>query len=223
MIRFGTVALKPARVLHVDCPWKHKDKLPGKTRGARRRYPCMTVAQLKAIELPPLHDNCLMFFWRMACMQQEALDVIRAWDFTVKSELVWEKLSRRRQRPERCPECGHRDHKHAFGMGRYVRLGHEVCLIATRGRVQVKTKAQRSSFEAMLGPHSEKPDEIFKIARRLSRGPYTELFGRAPRQGWQVLGNDPALLWDAGKVGKPSERGLVVAPDPRQLQLRLVG
>jgi N6-adenosine-specific RNA methylase IME4 len=184
VIRFGTVRLRPARVLHVDPPWKFKDALPGKTRGAARRYPCMSVDALCAIELPPLADDCLLLLWRVAAMQREALDLMDAWGFALKSEIVWRKLTR----------TGERVH---FGMGRYVRASHEVCLVGVRGRVRVRTRSERSIFDARVGRHSEKPAEIFAIARKLSRGPYTELFGRAPRTGWQVLGNDPALLWDA--------------------------
>ena len=183
-LSFGVVKLKPAATLHVDCPWQFKDKLPGATRGAQRHYPGMTVEQLSTIELPPLADDVLMFFWRVASMQQEALDVIEAWGFELKSEIVWDKITSR-------------GNPH-FGMGRYTRASHEVCLLATRGRVKVRSRSVRSRFEAVVPKrHSEKPAEIFAIAERLYRGPRTELFGRAPRAGWQVLGNDPSLLWEA--------------------------
>jgi N6-adenosine-specific RNA methylase IME4 len=175
----------PASVLHVDCPWKYRDKLPGKTRGASRRYPCLSVDALKSIELPPLRDNCLMLFWRVASMQREALEVVEAWDFEVKNEIVWNKLTK--------------TGKPFFGMGRYVRGSHETCLVCVRGRVKVRDRSIRDAFAAPVRAHSEKPDEIFRIARRLYHGPYVELFGRKPRPGWAVLGNDPALLWDASR------------------------
>ena len=62
--------------------------------------------------------DCLLLLWRVAAMQQEALDVARAWGFTVKTELVWEKLTK--------------TGKPHFGMGHYLRGSHEVCLLATR-------------------------------------------------------------------------------------------
>jgi N6-adenosine-specific RNA methylase IME4 len=187
-------------VLHVDCPWKHDDPL-GK-KGAAHRYPCMTVEELELIELPPMHDDCLMFFWRVSSMQKEAFAVLDAWGFEVKTELVWDKITK-----------NGKDH---FGQGRILRASHETCLIAVRGRPAVRNHSIRTKFKAVVRKHSEKPDEIFAIARRLCRGPYTELFGRAPRPGWQVLGNDPALLWDATK---PQAKAL----EPRPQGLRLVG
>jgi N6-adenosine-specific RNA methylase IME4 len=184
-MNFGVAQLQRARVLHVDPPWKFGDKLPGKSRGAARNYPVMHAAEIATITLPPLHDDCLLLLWRVASMQQEALDVMERWGFTLKSEIVWVKLTRGKER------------KLHFGMGRYTRAAHETCLLGVRGRVRVRDRSVRDVFEAPVRAHSQKPDEIFRIAQQLHGGPYTELFGRAPRKGWQVLGNDPALLWEA--------------------------
>lgn len=191
-MKFGVAQLKPARVLHVDPPWKFGDKLPGKSRGAARNYAVLDAARIAAITLPPLHENCLLLLWRVSSMQQEALDVMEAWGFRLKTEIVWVKLTKG---PPVCTYCKSR--RLHFGMGRYTRAAHETCLVGVRGKVQVRARNVRDVFEAPVGRHSEKPAEIFRIAERLSAGPYTELFGRAPRAGWQVLGNDLSLLWEA--------------------------
>ena len=100
-----------------DPPWKFGDSLPGNTRGASSQYDCMTVAALKVMPLPVISADAVLFLWRVASMQQEALDVARAWGFVVKSEIVWQKLTTKG--------------KAHFGMGHYVRASHEVCLICT--------------------------------------------------------------------------------------------
>lgn len=184
-MNFGVRQLRPARVLHADPPWSFGDKLPGKSRGAARNYPTLSVEQIQSIQLPPLHPDCLLFLWRVSSMQREALDVLDAWGFTLKSEIVWVKLTRGSTR------------KLHFGMGRYTRAAHETCLLAVRGKVRVRARNIRDVFEAPVRAHSQKPDEIFALAMQLHAGPYTELFGRRARAGWQVLGNDPALLWEA--------------------------
>lgn len=195
-MNFGVAQLRPARVLHVDPPWKFGDKLPGKSRGAARNYPVMSVQQIKSIVLPPTHPDCLLFLWRVASQQRAALDVLDAWGFVPKTEIVWVKLTAAARRS--CHTCGaNRNRRHHFGMGRYTRAAHETCIVAVRGRINVKTHSIRDVFEAPVRAHSQKPDEIFDIAEALHAGPYTELFGRAPRPGWQVLGNDPRLLWEA--------------------------
>lgn len=166
----------------VDCPWRFGDSLPGPGRGAEKHYATLSVAELELFPLPPIADDAYLFFWRVASMQQEALDVIRAWDFTLKTEIVWRKQT----------VTG----KRWFGMGRTVRAEHETCLVATRGRPQVLSKSIRSTFEAPVpdGRHSAKPEAFFDLVESLVPGPYVELFARRVRPGWTCLGNDPALL-----------------------------
>ncbi len=137
----------------------------------------MCVGDLCTFALPPLADDCLLLLWRVAAMQAEALTVLGAWGFTLKSEIVWRKLTR--------------TGKPHFGLGRYVRAGHEVCLIGTRGRVKVADRAVRSVFEAPVQEHSRKPDAIYEIAERLvPGGPFVEMFARRTRRGWTTLGNE---------------------------------
>lgn len=169
----------PARVLLADPPWLFGDKLPGKGRGAVKHYPCLDEAALCRFPLPPLADNCMLLLWRVAAMQSEALEVMAAWGFELKSEIVWCKRTVRG--------------KEHFGMGRYVRASHEVCLLGVRGKVAVADRSVRSVFSAMAQEHSRKPDEIYAIAERLiPGGPYVELFARRARAGWTCLGNEVA-------------------------------
>lgn len=169
--------MTPFRVLCADPAWPFDDRLPGKKRGAASHYPTMTVDQICAFPLPPLEKNSLLFLWRVASMQEEALQVIRAWGFKLKSEVVWKKLTRKGGRH--------------FGMGRYVRAEHETCLVAVRGKVEVANRSIRSVFEAPVGRHSEKPEAFYlKIVEQLSPGPYCELFARRAREGWTTLGNE---------------------------------
>jgi N6-adenosine-specific RNA methylase IME4 len=182
--RLQLPAAAPARVLLADCPWKFSDKLPGGKRGAARHYPCLSVAELAEFPLPPLADDCLLLLWRVAAMQREALSIAAAWGFCIKTELVWIKTTAGKR------AAGDAQRLH-FGMGRYVRASHEVCLVGVRGRVQVADRAVRSVFAAPVQEHSRKPDEIYEIAERLvPGGPFAELFGRRTREGWAVYGNE---------------------------------
>lgn len=173
---------EPCRVLCADPPWQFGDKLPGDTRGAERNYSCMSVGDICQFPLPPTAGDAALFMWRVASMQQEALDVISAWGFTLKTEIVWLKKTVHGNR--------------WFGMGRTVRAEHEVCLIATRGRPDVLNHSTRSTFvtdfeglSAVAGKHSAKPEEFYQIVESLFSGPYTELFARRQRPGWTCLGD----------------------------------
>jgi N6-adenosine-specific RNA methylase IME4 len=158
-----------------DPPWKFDDALPGAGRGAAKHYCCLSVEELCAFPLPPITDDCVLFLWRMAAMQQEALDVIAAWGFTLKTEIVWNKLTTH--------------HKRWFGMGRIVRNAHEVCLVGTRGRPVRRSRSIRSTFDARVGRHSEKPAAFYELVEALYDGPYVELFARRRRPGWTSLGD----------------------------------
>ena len=170
--------MKPFVVICADPPWRFRDTLPGPKRGAAAHYPTMSLAELKVFQLPPLADDCTLFMWRVASMQEEALELVRAWGFIPKSELVWKKLTAKGNR--------------WFGMGRRVRMEHEVAIIATRGRPVVRDHSVRSVFEAVVpgGRHSAKPDEFFLLVERLQSGPYVELFARQTRRGWTTYGNE---------------------------------
>src|SRR4029450_12248256 len=137
------------RVVLADPPWTFGDRLPGPGRGAAKHYACLSVAELCAFPLPLLADDCTLFLWRVASMQREALDVLTAWGFTLKTEIVWLKRTRTGKR--------------WFGMGRTVRAEHEVCLVGTKGRPPTRNKSVRSTFEAVVGQHSEKPAGFYDI------------------------------------------------------------
>ena len=168
------------RLLVADPPWRFSDKLPGPGRGAAKHYPTLDAARIEMFPLPPLADDCALFLWRVAAMQEEALAVARAWGFAPKTELVWEKKT-----------VGG---KEAFGMGRILRAAHETCIVATRGRPEVCDRSIRSRFSAPVGRHSEKPNEFFGLVERLySSVPSdqrVEMFARRPRLGWVCLGDE---------------------------------
>lgn len=118
----------------------------------------------------------MLFLWRVAAMQEDALTVMRAWGFSQKTEMVWLKKTRTGKR--------------WFGMGRIVRAEHESCLVGVRGRPRVLSHAVRSTFCAPVGRHSEKPETFYEIVEQLYDGPYVELFARRMRPGWTCLGNE---------------------------------
>lgn len=163
---------EPARVLVADPPWRFSDGLPGNGRGAAKHYGCLATNDIMRFPLPPLADDAVLFLWRVAAMQEEALAVAKAWGFVIKSEIVWRKTGR-------------------IGMGRYVRHCHEVCLIGRRGKMLDRLdRGVRSTFDAPASKHSAKPDEFYDLVERLYAGPYAELFARRHREGWSCFGDE---------------------------------
>lgn len=166
----------PFRVVVADPAWLLRDALPGPRRGSVKHYRCLPLDEIKRFPMPPVADDALLFLWRVAALGDEAYDVMRAWGFVPKAELVWVKHTRTGKRH--------------FGMGSYVRNCHEICLIGRRGRARVRARNVRSVFDAPVGEHSRKPDEFYEIVESLSDGPYLELFARRRRDGWTCLGDE---------------------------------
>lgn len=177
------ISVKRHRVLVADPPWKPADKLPGRGRGAQKHYAVLSLYDICQFPLPWMDNDSMLLLWRIACMQEEALQVVRAWGFVPKSEIVWRKQTKTGKRH--------------FGMGHYVRAEHETCIVATRGRFKVDKRNVRSTFEAPTPVgfdgrtfHSAKPPEFFEIVETLAKGPYAELFARERRAGWSQWGRD---------------------------------
>lgn len=187
--------MKPIKVLAADPAWCFRDALPGRGRGAVKHYPTLQPYEIMRFPLPPLADDALLFLWRVAAMPALALDVVSAWGFTPKSELVWVKITSARLKRDLLVPRGSTSLLAtslvplAIGMGHYTRASHETCIIATRGRPKVRDRGVRSVFFAPRGAHSAKPDAFYTIVERLAAGPYAELFARTRREGWTQYGN----------------------------------
>lgn len=212
---FHTICADPA--------WPFNDPLPGPSRGAERNYRVQAVEEIGRflddpangfVEDPqtgltiPLRyhvaPDCRLFLWRVASMQQEALDVMKRWGFTLKSEVVWAKLSGGSDKTGWDAEHPDPADKMHFGMGRTTRAAHEVCLIGQLGRPERLAANVRDVFFAPYEEHSRKPEVFYReIVERVSPGPYLELFARTRRSGWTSLGLEVP-------VEQPARRGMTV-------------
>lgn len=162
------------RVIVADVPWRFDDALPGLKRGAASHYATLSFEEALSFPIPEVNANSFLFFWRVSSMVEEAYAVVRAWGFEPVSEIVWRKIS-----------AGGKRH---FGMGRTVRMEHECCVVARRGRPVVRSHSVRSVFDAPVGVHSAKPDAFYSLVEELAYGPYHECFARRRRPGWTQEG-----------------------------------
>ena len=111
---------------------------------------------------------------------QEGLEVMKAWGFTYKSNLVWYKI-----RKDGGPD--------GRGVGFYFRNVTELVLFGstryqyTDGR---RRRTQVNILSTRKREHSRKPDEMYDLIEDCSYGPYLELFARQPRRGWVQWGNE---------------------------------
>lgn len=164
------------RVVVADPPWKYgnaiDEAMPG-TTVAETHYPCLTIGELCALPVDAICEpNAVLFLWVTSPLLFEAVPVVKAWGFTYKTSFVWDKV------------------KHNVGFYNSVR--HEFLLVCTRGSgVPDNPKLFDSVVVSERTEHSVKPDLFYEMIDTLyTHGKKLELFGRRPRDGWTVFGNE---------------------------------
>ena len=165
-----------------DPPWQFQNRTGKMAPEHKRllRYPTMTLKEIKELPVANLAaDPSHLYLWCPNALLQEGLEVMKAWGFTYKSNIVWHK--------ER--KDGGSDGR---GVGFYFRNVTEMVLFGIKGRMRTLApgRSQVNYISTRKREHSRKPDEIFNIIESCSPGPYLELFARFPRLGWSQWGNE---------------------------------
>jgi N6-adenosine-specific RNA methylase IME4 len=173
--RFATILADP--------PWQFLNRT-GKMAPEHkrlRRYSTMTEQEIKELPVPLLAaDKCHLYLWVPNALLQRGLDVMTAWGFEYKSNLVWFKI-----RKDGGPD--------GRGVGFYFRNVTELVLFGVRGknnRTRPPGRRQVNLISTRKREHSRKPDQLYPIIEACSPGPYLELFAREQRLGWTVWGNE---------------------------------
>ena len=177
---------KKFNVVIADPPWEYKDKADAGERGAEHKYPVMSISDIQELRVKDVcADDCVLFLWGTWPLIEEAKSVIRHWGFKYKTcGFVWVKANKIQQETD------------FVGGGHYTRSNSEYCLIAVRGKgVQRVSKSIRQVIRAVIGEHSQKPEEFYTRIAELYRGKLNknttlELFGRRLRRNMTVLGDD---------------------------------
>ena len=173
---FGTILADP--------PWRFANRT-GKVapeHARLSRYDTMTVDEIVALPVSAAAgDRSHLYLWVPNALLREGLDVMAAWGFAYKSNIVWHKVRR----------DGGSDGR---GVGFYFRNVTELVLFGVRGSLRTGQpgRTQTNLVATRKREHSRKPDELYPIIEGCSPGPYLELFARYPQPGWQVWGAEAA-------------------------------
>lgn len=158
-------------VVYADPPWRYNFSKTA-NREIENQYETMSLSDIKQLDVPAGED-AVLYLWATAPKLIEAIDVIDAWGFDYKTNLVWD--------------------KEQMGMGYWSRVQHEHLLVATRGDVSVPDTddRRRSVIREQRGEHSEKPEAAASmIQEQHEDADLIELFARDARSGWDVWGNE---------------------------------
>jgi N6-adenosine-specific RNA methylase IME4 len=185
--QFGTILIDP--------PWRFANRT-GKMAPEHkrlRRYPTMSFAEIAALPvgrlaLPQSH----LYLWCPNALVREGLEIMNAWGFTYKTNLVWLKV-----RKDGGPD--------GRGVGFYFRNVTELLLFGIKGRLRTRQPGRRqvNVLITRKQEHSRKPDEQYDLIQRCSPGPYLELFARKQVDGWTCWGDQAQTYEDH----RPRHRG----------------
>jgi N6-adenosine-specific RNA methylase IME4 len=185
--QYGTILIDP--------PWRFLNRT-GKMAPEHkrlRRYETMSFAEIKAL---PVADLALpkshLYLWTPNALIGEAMQIMRAWGFTYKTNIVWLKV-----RKDGGPD--------GRGVGFYYRNVTELLLFGVRGNLRTLApgRSQVNVIITRKQEHSRKPDEQYDIIERCSPGPRIELFARKGVPDWTCWGNEV----ESYETNRPFHRG----------------
>jgi N6-adenosine-specific RNA methylase IME4 len=172
--RFATVLADP--------PWQFTNRT-GKVAPEHRRlsrYATLNLSEICGLPLAgALAPTAHLYLWVPNALLPDGLQVMKAWGFEYKSNIIWHKLRK----------DGGSDGR---GVGFYFRNVTEILLFGVRGknaRTLQPGRTQVNYLGTRKREHSRKPDEQYELIESCSPGPRLELFSRGARKGWTVWGN----------------------------------
>lgn len=185
---------KKFKTILADPPWQFTNRTGKMAPEHRRlsRYQTLSLRQICEIPVHIAADNpAHLYLWVPNALLQEGLEVMRAWGFTYKTNVVWHKI-----RKDGGPD--------GRGVGFYFRNTTEIILFGVRGSLRTLQPGRRqvNIIKSQKREHSRKPDELYEIIEECSPGPYLELFARGTRGKWDAWGNQAEnyeITWDTYK------------------------
>ena len=170
------------QVIYADIPWAYDvDLSKGATRSPENNYPVMDLEKIKNFGLRVRElatDDCVLFMWITAPKLNWMGEVLEAFGFEYKTNLIWDKVK---------PNLGH-----------YSSVRHEILVIAGKGNCAPicdgKTIQSIDSVQSIekSSRHSEKPLEFMDIIDKLYPDyKKIELFARNKdkRRNWSYWGD----------------------------------
>lgn len=176
----------------VDPPWRFQNRT-GKIAPEHQRlsrYETMTTDELAELPVSAhAKDPSHLYLWCPNALLREGLDLMEAWGFKYKTNIVWYKV-----RKDGGPD--------GRGVGFYFRNVTEMVLFGVRGSMRTLPpgRSRVNMIATRKREHSRKPTAIYKLIQECSPGPYLELFARERAKGWVQWGLEVDSYADTRKV-----------------------
>ena len=173
---------KKFQTIYADPPWQFQNRT-GKVAPEHRRlnrYQTMTLQEICDMPVAAhAEENSHLYMWVPNALLPEGLQVLEAWGFRYKTNLIWYKI-----RKDGGPD--------GRGVGFYFRNVTEILLFGLRGRMRTLQpgRSQVNLLSSRKREHSRKPEEIYGLIEGCSPAPYLELFAREKMPNWTGWGDE---------------------------------
>ena len=156
-------------VIAIDPPWPYGRKYDPEGSRVANPYPEMPIDAIAAIDIPA-KDDAVMFLWTTHQFLPDAFTLLKDWGFDYKACLVWD--------------------KEKIGMGHWVRMQCEFCLVGIKGKPFWDNTTWRDIIRESRREHSRKPEIFYQMVAEVTAGNRIDYFSRQKRDGWFSYGND---------------------------------
>lgn len=153
----------------IDPPWNYGREYDPENSRVANPYPEMDIEQLSEIKIP-CENNCIMWLWTTQAFIWDAKELLKIWGFDYKAILVWDKQK--------------------MGMGAWLRMQTEFCLLGIKGKPFWNVKDVRDIISEPRREHSRKPEGFYKMIEDNFIGKKLDYFSRQQREGWDTYGNE---------------------------------
>ena len=169
---------KRYNIIYADPAWSYQGKMMNSS--VTDHYNVMSIDDICNLPVNDIAaENSILFMWVTLPKLNEFMKVVSAWGFEYKTTaFVWVKKNKKAE-------------SFFMGLGRWTRANPEICVLATKGKIERKSKSIRQLQVFPLDKHSKKPDQFRDLIVELCGDlPRIELFARQKTPGWDVWGNE---------------------------------
>jgi len=169
---------KKYSIIYADPAWSYQGKMMNSS--VTDHYNVMSIDDICNLPVKDIAaENSILFMWVTLPKLNEFMKVVNAWGFEYKTTaFVWGKKNKKAD-------------SFFMGLGRWTRANPEICVLATKGKIERKSKSIRQLQVFPVDKHSKKPDQFRDLILELCGDlPRIELFARNKTPGWDVWGNE---------------------------------
>ena len=165
-------------IIYADPAWSYQGKMMNSS--VTDHYNVMSIDDICNLPVNDIAaENSILFMWVTLPKLNEFMKVVSAWVYEYKTNaFVWVKKNKKAD-------------SFFMGLGRWTRANPEICVLATKGKIERKSKSIRQLQVFPLDKHSKKPDQFRDLIVELCGDlPRIELFAGQKTPGWDVWGNE---------------------------------